>query len=171
MATKATDIDTAGPGAPLTGAKVLLILVLCFGAVFAVNGLMVYYAETTFSGEVDPHPYTHGIHYNRQIAAAKAQYARDWHVVAHIGRATRGLTPVEAIFRDRNNSPLRKLDVVAKLNFATNMARDRTTTLKETAPGVYRGSLAVESGQWDLILDAKRGGKRLFLSRNRVTIP
>ncbi len=76
---------TAEDGARrLTGAKFLAILLGSFAVVASVNGTMVYYALSTFSGEVDPHPYEHGLAYNRDIAAAEAQDARHWQVAAHI---------------------------------------------------------------------------------------
>ncbi|MHB8886876.1 MAG: FixH family protein [Methylovirgula sp.] len=157
-------------GRPLTGAKVLAILILFFGMIFAVNGAMVYYAETTFSGEVDPHPYEHGLAYNRDIATAESQAARHWQVAAHITGTSRTKT-VEAIFRDGNGHALAGLAVIAKLEFATDMNRDRSLILTEATPGVYRGEIAVANGEWNLVIAAKRDKKQVFRSRNRITIP
>ncbi|MGB8277912.1 MAG: FixH family protein [Methylovirgula sp.] len=158
-------------GRPLTGAKFLAILVAFFGTIFLVNGAMVYYALSTFSGVVDPHPYEHGLAYNKDIAAAEAQDARHWQVAAHISGAAVGAKTVEAVFLDRDNQALTGLAVTAKLEFATDMMRDRSLALTEVAAGVYRGAIAVASGQWDLVIEAKRDAKQVFRSRNRVTIP
>lgn len=155
---------------PLTGAKFLAILLMSFAIVAAVNGTMIYYALTTFRGEVDPHPYEHGLAYNKDIAAAEAQYARDWQVSAHIGSAGMART-IEAVFRDRDSKALAGLAVVAKLEFATDMGRDKQIALAEAAPGVYRGAITARSGQWDLVIEAKRAAKLMFRSRNRVTLP
>jgi nitrogen fixation protein FixH len=154
----------------LTGPKFLAILLGSFAAVAAVNATMIYYAEKTFSGEVDPHPYEHGLAYNKDIVAAEAQDARHWQVAGHVSGG--GITKtVEAVFRDNANHPLPGLAVTAKLEFATDMNRDHTLALTESTPGVYRGTIAATSGQWDLVLEAKRDAKQVFRSRNRITIP
>ena len=163
------DVD-GQDGRPLTGSKILVILILFFGMIFTVNGAMVYYAVTTFSGEVDPHPYEHGLAYNRDIATAEAQAARHWQVAAHITGAS-GTKTVEAIFRDRNGHALTGLAVIAKLEFATDMIRDRSLVLTEATPGAYRGRIAIANGEWTLVIDAKRNEEQVFRSRNRITIP
>ena len=56
----------ADKGKPLTGWKVLAMLLAFFGVVGAVNAVMVYSALSTFSGEVEAHPYEHGLAYNRE---------------------------------------------------------------------------------------------------------
>ncbi len=158
-------------GRPLTGAKFLAILIAFFGTIFLVNGTMVYYALSTFSGLIDPHPYEHGLAYNKEIAAAEAQDARHWQVAAHISSAAAGARTVEAVFRDRDNQPLTGLAVTAKLEFATNMKRDRSLALSEVASGIYRGEIVVANGEWDLVIEAERDATQVFRSRNRVTIP
>lgn len=154
----------------LTGARFLAILLGSFAVVAAVNATMIYYAESTFRGEVDSHPYEHGLAYNKDITAAEAQDARHWQVAAHI-TGTSGPKTVEVIFRDRDNHVLAGLAAIAKLEFATDMNRDRSLVLTETTPGVYRGTIAVASGEWDLVIEAKRDMKQVFRSRNRITIP
>ncbi len=47
---------------------------------------MAYYAISTFRGETDPSPYEHGLAYEKDIVAARAQAARGWNVS---GRFTR----------------------------------------------------------------------------------
>lgn len=154
----------------LTGFGVLAILLGAFGVIAAVNGTMVYYALSTFSGEVDPHPYEHGLAYNKDIAAAVAQEARHWQVSAHV-TANGAMKTVEAAFRDEAAHPISGLHVTARLEFATDMIHDRNVTLSETAPGSYSGVLPLAAGNWDLVLNAEREGKQLFVSRNRLMVP
>lgn len=154
----------------LTGWGVLGILLGSFAVVASVNATMVYYALSTFSGEVEPHPYEHGLAYNRDIAAAAAQEARHWSVAAHV--SGNGATKtVEARFHDDKDAAVSGLSVTAKLEFATDMMRDRHLVLSETAPGIYRGPVAAESGNWELVIEAKRGARQMFLSRSRIMIP
>lgn len=174
MATaKATDVDSENQaGRPLTGATVFAMLVAFFGTIAAVNGVMIYFALSTFRGEVEAHPYEHGLAYNRDIAAAQAQDKLHWRVAAHVGSTNPGGSKtVEAVFHDGNGRALAGLVVAAWLEFATDEKRDRAIALTEVAPGIYRGNLAIASGQWDFVIEAKRNAERAFLSRNRITIP
>lgn len=159
---------------PLTGPKFLAILLGFFAIIASVNATMVYCALSTFRGEVDPHPYEHGLAFNKDIAAAEAQDARHWHVEAHVSAdvgESAGMKTIETVFHDGNNKVLDGLNVAAKLEFATDMKRDHSLKLVEMAPGVYRGNILVASGQWDLVIEAKRNANRLFFSRSRIAIP
>lgn len=153
----------------LTGPGVLAILLGSFAVVASVNGAMVYYALSTFSGEVDPHPYEHGLAYNKDIAAAEAQEARHWRVAAAI-RGKGDAKSVEAVFHDDAGHAIAGLAVTAHLEFATDMRHDTGLKLQEVSPGIYRGALSLASGQWDLVIEAKRNDQQLFLTRNRVTV-
>ncbi len=161
--------ETDKDGRRLTGPMFLAILLGSFAVIASVNGAMVYYALSTFSGEVDPHPYEHGLAYNKDIAAAEAQEARHWKVAAAI-RGKGDAKSVEAAFHNDAGQAIAGLAVTAHLEFATDMRRDRKLTLQEVAPGTYRGALNLASGQWDLVIEATRGGQQLFLSRNRITV-
>ncbi len=156
-------------GRRLTGPMFLAILLGSFAVVASVNGAMVYYALSTFSGEVDPHPYEHGLAYNKDIAAAEAQEARHWKVAAAI-RGKGDAKSVEAVFHNEAGQAIAGLTVTGHLEFATDMRRDRKLMLQEVSPGIYLGALNLASGQWDLVIEATRSGQQLFLSRNRVTV-
>jgi nitrogen fixation protein FixH len=150
--------------APLTGGKVLLILLGFFGSVFAVNFLMAYDAVSTFRGEVIDNPYEAGLHYDSQIAAADAQSKRHWQVDVTLAGAVR------ATFRDVQGQPLAGLDVSGTFAAPSDKSRDRRFTMRETAPGVYVGAPPPASGVWDLELTAARGGATMFQSQNRVKL-
>jgi nitrogen fixation protein FixH len=154
----------------LTGWSVLGILLGSFAAVGSINATMIYYAVSTFRGEVEPHPYEHGLAYNRDIAAARTQAARHWSVSAHVVNSG-AMKTIEARFQNGDKAAVDGLTVTANLEFATDMTRDRHVVLSEATPGVYRGQVAAETGNWELVIDAKRGAKQIFLSRSRIMIP
>lgn len=156
--------------ASLTGGKVLAILLISFAVIASVNATMVYYALSTFRGEVDPHPYEHGLAYNKDIAAAEAQVARHWQVAAHVSGAAAARS-VEATFHDDAGQPIARLAVTAGFEFATDMTHDHNIALQEVAPGIYRGTLPLADGQWELVISARRNAQQLFESRNRLMVP
>ena len=152
-------------GAPLTGAKVLAILLAFFGVMFAVNGFMMFEAISTFRGEVTDHPYERGLAYNSQIAAAEAQTQRHWK--ADITLASGALS---ASLHDAQGAVLTGLDLTARFAAPADVKRDQHLTLIETGPGFYVASPLPANGAWDLELTAKRDGQTLFQSKNRVEL-
>jgi nitrogen fixation protein FixH len=155
-----------------TGVIFLVGLLLFFGTVFAVNGALVYYAVTTFSGEQEASPYEHGLAYDKDIAAAREQDARGWKVTLSAARREAG-TPasIALTLHDRDDAPLQGLDVTATLEFPTDKKLDRRVTLLETGAGDYAAEVPAREGRWDVVIEARRGGERLFRSRNRVNLP
>jgi nitrogen fixation protein FixH len=154
---------------PLTGGKVLLMLLAFFGVVFAVNGLMTFDALSTFRGEVVAHPYEAGLAYNSDIAAAEAQTGRHWRVDVSFQRdgAER---MARAGFLDADGHPLEGLQVSAVYASPADKRRDQSFAMKETIPGTYVGATAVGNGVWDFEVVAKRGAETLFRSKNRVSL-
>ena len=160
----------ADSGRPLTGWGVLGILIVGFGVMFAVNGLMAYYAVSTFRGETEASPYAHGLAYQKDIEAAKAQAALGWDVSAHVARDAEGAAAVEIRMRDAAAAPLQGLAVTSRLVSPADVKLDAALALAETAPGVYSGRTRASPGQWDLEIEAGRDGTRLFRSTNRLTL-
>ncbi|MFO1116397.1 MAG: FixH family protein [Beijerinckiaceae bacterium] len=157
-------------GFRLTGLHVLLMLVMFFGSVAAVNFVMIRSALSTFRGEVAGKPYEQGLAYNKEIAEARAQAARGWKVEGAVKRGPDGQAQVEVIAHDANGVALQGLQVTATLAAPADKRRDHTIKLDETAGGVYRGATATPAGTWDLELSAARDGAVQFQSRNRITL-
>jgi nitrogen fixation protein FixH len=157
-------------GRPLTGWRTLGIAVACFSVIFAVNGYMAYSAVSTFTGETEPSPYEHGLAYEKDIVAAKAQAARGWSVSGHVARDDSGAAAIEIQMQDSSGMPLTGLGVTARLVSPANVKFDTTTALAESAPGVYAGRIVVRPGPWDFEIEATQGGARVFKSENRIAL-
>jgi nitrogen fixation protein FixH len=53
----------------------------------------------------------------------------------------------------------------------TDKRADLAVALSEVENGVYRGNAgAIALGQWDLVIEGDAGGRRMFLSKNRVML-
>ena len=159
--------NTKRQARPLTGGRVLVMLVAFFGTVAAVNALMIHYALSTFRGEVADHPYEVGLAYNSEIEAARAQEARGWKVDVRFRNAPHGKS-FEVSARDSAGAPLDGLRLIGTFAAPADMALDRPVELERRAPGVYVGQVPVGPGNWDLELSAARGGETLFQSKNRI---
>ena len=99
---------------PLTGTKVLVILVAFFGVVIGVNVTMMKLAIATLPGTEVDSPYAAGLSYDREISAAQDQAARRWQVDAHIERRTDGGATLQVEARDASGQPADPLGVLAR---------------------------------------------------------
>lgn len=162
--------DYEAGGKPLSGRKVLAMIVGFFLFVGAVNGVMIYKAVKTFSGEVVAHPYERGLAYNRDIARAREQGMRDWKVDARLARLATGETEIRVVARDGDGADVSGAQMTALFAAPADLSKDVRVKLEQTAPGRYAGKAAIPVGQRDLVLTATRGGDEVFRSKNRIDV-
>lgn len=140
----------------LTGRHVLWILIAGFGLVFAVNGVMAWFALDTFPGLVSNDAYREGLEYNRTLDAKAAQIRLGWKVDVEV-TGTGDRRTVAARFHDRHGRPLSGMRVNAAMVWPVATGRDRRFALAENAPGDYRAAVTLPSlGNWRLTLEAQR---------------
>ena len=153
----------------LTGRGVLVWLLAFFAVVFTANGVMMKFAIQTMSGTGVDSAYRAGLAFNAEAQAARRQDERAWHVSGHAARNADGNAVVRVEARDKAGAPLTGLAFSAALERPIDKRADRRIALVELQTGLYGGKAAdVAPGQWDLILEADRGGERLFVSKTRV---
>ena len=70
----------------LTGRHVLVGLLVFFGVVFAVNGVLVRAAISTFGGVETASSYKAGLRYEHEVAVAERQDALHWQVSGTLAR-------------------------------------------------------------------------------------
>ena len=163
-------LDPVPAGRPLTGRKVLLILMAFFGTIFLVNGLMLHYAIVSFPGVVEPDAYEHGLAWDQDISAAHRQEALGWKVSGSFARTGAGTAEVTFLVRDRSGAPVSGLAVSCQLEFPADRQHDHKLALAEGAPGEYRGLVDAREGGWKLDIIATKDGERVFRSLNRITL-
>jgi len=166
------EIET-GPGRPprrWTGRMVLFCLLGFFAVVFAVNGVMIHEALSTFGGVDTASAYQAGRMFEQDVAMAKAQDARQWHVDAKVTPASEGAKRLDIVARDAAGLLLSGMDALAVFERPTDRRLDRNVVIAEDSPGHFHGSAEVPAGQWDLVIEFSRQGNRLFRSKNRVIL-
>jgi nitrogen fixation protein FixH len=166
-------IETGGDGCrtrKVTGWTVLVCLVAFFGVIFAVNAVMIRVAVSSFGGLETESSYQAGLDFEREAAAARAQAALHWQIDARLSPLRDDATRLAIDARDADGRPLTGLLASARLVRPTDAQDDRAIALHETRPGVFAGSVVALAGQWDLVLELRRDGVRLFRSRNRVVL-
>jgi len=156
---------------PLTGRKVLFMLVAFFGVVIGVNMIMMRLAIQTLPGTEVDSAYSASLAYEKEIAAARDQSARNWRVDAHVERSGQEGATLQVEVRDNDGRPLSGLKFQGHFERPADKRADQAVALAETGIGIYRGTASlIAPGQWDLILQGDVAGQRMFLSRNRVLL-
>jgi len=101
----------------MTGRTVFVLLSTFFGVIFAVNGVMIRAALSSFGGVETESSYKAGLAFKAEIAAAGAQAARHWRIDAHLAREDDGRTLLTVTASDAAGRPLAALEPSAR--FAT----------------------------------------------------
>jgi nitrogen fixation protein FixH len=153
----------------ITGKTVLVWLLGFFAVIFTANAIFIWLALGSFPGVVVESSYKAGQAYNQDIAEAKAQSERGWQVEAGLVRTTETNARVEVSALDKANTPLAGLVFTATLRHPTHENGDVVVPLSEGSPGVYAAEVPrVSAGNWNLVLEARRGDTRVFRSENRA---
>ena len=147
------------------------MMVAFFAVVIGVNLVMMRLAIQTLPGvEVDS-AYSASMAYEKEIASARDQTARDWKIDAHVERGGQGGATLQVEARDKTGRPITGLTFEGRFERPTDRRADLPVTLAEVGIGVYRGSApSIAAGQWDLVLQGVSAGQRMFLSKNRVVL-
>jgi nitrogen fixation protein FixH len=136
-----------------------------FLVVFAVNGALVWFALSSWTGLEADNSYERGLIYNRALEAEKEQAALGWHAgfsFAQTG-ARRGM--LELSLQDRDGADLRGAKVDALLVRPTREGFDFDLALTEREPGRYLAEVELPlPGQWEVRLAARAGGEVYRLS-------
>lgn len=156
---------------PLTGGKVLLMIVAFFAVVVGVNLVMMRMAIQTLPGTEVDSAYSASLAYEKEIVTARDQSARNWKVDAHVARSGQGGATLQIEARDSSGRPMSGLTFQGRFERPTDRRADLAVVLAEVGIGIYRGSASVVApGQWDLVIEGIGSGQRLFLSKNRVVL-
>ncbi len=136
----------ADGGRPLTGRKVLAIVVGAFSVIIAVNVIMAVKAVSTFPGLEVANSYVASQTFDADRAA---QQALGWTVSHDYGRD--GV--LSLVMRDAQGLPAQVKSLSVVVGRTTHARDDRPVDLVYTG-GIYSAKLDLAPGNWLLHLDA-----------------
>lgn len=151
----------------LRGIHVLFGVLGFFGVVFAVNGVFLYEALSTYTGVVSKQPYRKGLAYNERIAAEEQQQKLGWAVETRFERATGRLL---ATIQDGRGSPVTGLKLIGMMGRPSTAELDKHVVLTEQESGVYEAQVGPRpDGRWMVELKAEKGdGHVVYRLRRRL---
>lgn len=138
------------------------LFVAFFGVVISVNGIMAYFAFSTFTGLQTEQHFLKGIRYNEDLAGARAQAERAWTVSADytpLDETTKGIAAVT--LHDRTGANIENAKVAVAFIRPTSQGHDFTAELPYLGEGRYAMSLQMPlAGVWDMriIVESADGG-------------
>lgn len=152
------------------------IFVAGFVVVIAVNGVLAYFATSTFNGLETQNAYEKGRLYNQTIAKEEAQKALGWTLTLD-SRSKPHEPPGEGYPAEivvaatgPDGAPLEGLTIEAEVRRPTVTGRDQTVILGRQDAGRYGQTLVLpEPGQWEVRVLARRGEDEYRL-RERIFV-
>ncbi|WP_297510423.1 FixH family protein [uncultured Caulobacter sp.] len=159
----------ATPSAPaplekgrITGWHVLIMVVLFFGTVIAVDTIFMVQAYRTFSGEVASNPYEAGLAFNRTLAQRQREAALGWSAAV---QTAEGKTVVVRVV-DRDGKPLDHLSLTGTLERPATETGRQALDFKPLGDGRYQAAARLD-GAWDLRATA-RDARNVFELETRL---
>lgn len=149
------------------------IFVGAMAVVVAVNAVMISFAVGSWTGLSVPRPYERGVAYNRVLAAQHRQDALGWRLDAAVAPEAEGDRPGARRIALRaagpDGAPLVGLRLEARLIRPIEVLPDLPVAFRPAGPGLYVAEVVpARPGQWDLRVDAERGGDRFHLGQRLV---
>ena len=152
---------------PFSRRKFLAILVSAFVVVSGVNGLMIWYALSSWSSLVSDSAYQDGLGFDSVLAESRAEAALGWK--ADIQYHPTGRISVR--LADASGKPLAGMALSLVLLRPTQEGVDRSSPLAEVAPGMYEAAIRPPlPGQWDVRVTVKSNGRIRFHAGQRVIV-
>ncbi len=153
------------------GAWIPWIFIIGMGVVVVVNGGLVFFSQSTWSGLVTENYYDKGIKYNENLEGARRQARLGWRVRATLSPGSEGGAEIGALYRNRDGTPIEGLSVRAYLIRPVSEGNDVEAVLGDKGLGRY--SVVIETplpGQWDLRLVANDKEGNVHQSVERVMV-
>ncbi len=163
-----TTLPTARRPTGLQGRHVAIIFFSFFGAIFLMNGAMIYSAISTYSGIVSNEPYRKGLHYNERIAADERQSRLGWIDTVALSRDGR----LYITLTSRDGTPIRGGFVTALIGRPSTNRHDVRIDLREIAAGQYEAQAqALDDGSWTVAFEVRtrdHGDEPIYRARRRL---
>lgn len=147
-----------------------LMFIAGFLVVIGVNGILIFFAQDTFSGLDTASPYERGLEYNKNLAAEAALEQLGWKYQASISSESGTERILRIRMVDRDGQPLDGLKLDAYLVRPSNEGLDLMITPQSAGNGSYTASFTLPTpGQWELRVVAQdrdvpwQHSERLFL--------
>ena len=137
----------------IKGGHVLAMIIAFFGVIIAVNLVMAWFANSTWSGLVVENGYVASQEFDKNLARAKAQEALGWDVGFSFDKGS-----VKVTFTDAAGKRIDSLDLTGKLQRTVTDKEDQVLTFGWMGSGTYSAPARLAPGLWEVEIDGKGDG-------------
>lgn len=148
-----------------TGWHMAAIMISFFGTIIGANGLMAYYAGSSWSGMLSKNTYVASQDFNLRAAEA-----REWARQGFRGEVDIDRTAVHYRLVGPEDVVAGVKTVSAIFHRPVGDRQDFTIELAQAADGSYSGEHLLEPGPWIVDLAAKAGDRTIFHQAERIVI-
>jgi nitrogen fixation protein FixH len=139
-----------------------------FLVVVGANGAMIWFATKSWTGLATSNPYDKGIHYNRNLEAARLQAELGWQPRLEARIVEGFAAEARLTVTDAQGAPVSGAEVAATFERPTQDGADFKLALEPAEPGVYRAAFDLPMvGLWDIHVTIRRG-QDLYVHDERV---
>lgn len=122
-----------------------------FALVILVNGILIYFAVSSFTGLQTEGHYQRGLDYNGVLADERTQDALGWTVGIDFQETGGGRARLSVRAADRAGKPLNDAGVKVRLVRPVQAGHDMDVTLAAAGDGLYAADVELPlRGQWDI---------------------
>lgn len=155
---------------PYTGKRILAWFVGFFLIVFLANGIMTYFALTTWPGLETEKPYIKGLNYNQEITNAKNQRISNWQIMI-TEKPTKTKDGYFEISITKPDESLAPTQVNATFFRAVQEGFDQKITLAPLGNDRYGAPVNLPlQGQWDIFIVVKSQNNSIYKHKDWVLI-
>ena len=143
----------------LTGRHVLIILLVFFGVMLAVNAYFTFVAVKSFRGEDVKGSYRQGLEYNQTIAARGEQKELGWSARVNTQSAADGGLEIIVMISDAADLPVGNLAMTGTLRHPVDLSNDIALKFEDTGGGRFTARADNVTGRWALRGEARQDGQ------------
>ena len=137
----------------LKGGHVLAMIIAFFGVIIAVNLVMAYFANSTWSGLVVENGYVASQSFDENLAKARAQEALGWKVDFSHDKDS-----VKVTLADAKGANIDTLTLTGKLQRTVTDKEDQQLAFGWMGSGTYVAPARLAPGLWEVEIDGKGDG-------------
>ncbi len=157
--------DTEPGSWEFTGRHMLIVVVSFFAVVIGVNMVLVYYANSSWSGLVVPNTYVASQHFDDDVAAQKAMQAKGW-----VSTLDAGSGRIAYKLADASGSPVGADEVVLSFQRPVSESEDRVVHLQMGQTGYFEAPSDLGTGQWVVRVEVMSDGEVLYHESRRLIV-
>lgn len=142
-----------------------LSLVLFFGVIIAVNLIMAYYANSTWSGLVVKNSYVASQEFNGKVEQVKAQEALGWK-----GDLTASSGIVRWSLKEADARPVAADAVTIRFRRPVTESADATVVMAPAGDGMWQADFQLADGIWIAVIDVQSASQGQWRETLRFSV-